>query len=154
FSFLEVESLAVEIHVLVAQAYQVHLDAVQAGVVEGAVAEPVEMEVGPQLAVDAGQQVKVEVGRHAAGVVVGRLEDRQVFLQIESQAHRPARADQGRHAGKQHLRLGRAEVADRRAGEVDDAPPFAPPRTGQSQRAGEVSTQGQHFEAGVLFGQL
>ena len=48
-----------------------HFDAVALAVVEGLVAELVEIEVGAELAVDAGQEVEIELRGYAGGVIIG-----------------------------------------------------------------------------------
>ena len=49
----------------------VHLDAAFVGVPAGAVDEGVEVEVGVEIAVEAGEDVEVEGGGDTGGVVVG-----------------------------------------------------------------------------------
>ena len=62
-------------HDLVGEAADVDLDAALGCVVEGVVREPVEIEIGVELAVDPLEQVEVEGGGDAPRVVVGGLED-------------------------------------------------------------------------------
>src|SRR5262249_29493378 len=106
---------------LVSPADEVHLDAAFGFVVEGVVAELPQVEVGPEFAVDVGQEVEVEGGRDPPGVVVGRLEDGAVLLEIGGEQQAAGGADDPGDVGEQIGRLGRAEVADGRAGKVDDA---------------------------------
>ena len=74
---------------------QVHLDAARAFDPDGPVREAREIEVGVELAVEAREQVQVEGGGHARGVVVGALEHARVLLEVDAHqegAARPARA--------------------------------------------------------------
>src|SRR5947209_2793521 len=59
---------------LVGEADEVHFHAALPRLVEGVVAEAVEAEVAAQLAVDAGQQVEVEVAGDPGRVVVGGVQ--------------------------------------------------------------------------------
>ena len=63
----------------------------------GLVAEGIEIEIRPQVAVQASQDVQVEFGGDARGIVVGALQDRGVFREIE--ADHQAAAGRGRGAG-------------------------------------------------------
>ena len=56
-----------------------HLDAVTLAIVEGVMAEAVEIEIGAELAVDAAQQIEIELRGDAGGVVIGGVEDRRSF---------------------------------------------------------------------------
>ena len=49
-----------------------------------------ELEITPQLPVDAREQVQVEVGRHPLRVVVSGVEDFDVLLQVDPDHHRAA----------------------------------------------------------------
>jgi hypothetical protein len=63
---------------------QMHLDAFAIAVVDRAMAEGIEVEVGIELAVDPGKQIEVESGGYSSRVVVGGKEDRRVFLKVET----------------------------------------------------------------------
>ena len=67
----EAEAAAAHVDVLLAPADQVHLDAAVARIVDRLVPEGGEVESAAELAVDAGEQVEVEGGRDAGGIVVG-----------------------------------------------------------------------------------
>ena len=69
---------------LVGEADEVHFDPPLPRLVEGVVAEAVEAEVAAQLAVNAGQQVQVEVAGDAGRVVVGGVQQVRVFLQVHA----------------------------------------------------------------------
>ncbi len=98
-----------------------HLDAPERGVVERVVAEAAQVEIAAQLAVDAREQVQVERRGDAARVVVGRVQDVGVLLQVDADQHRALRPDLGTRHAQEGLRLRRRQVADGRAGKIDHA---------------------------------
>jgi hypothetical protein len=61
---------------------QAHLDPLALAIEERNVLEGVDVEVGVELAVDHAQDVAIELGGHAGGVVVGGLDDRRVLDQV------------------------------------------------------------------------
>ena len=69
---------------LLLPAYQVHLNPAGLLVVESVVLELREVEPGLQLAVDASQQVQVELGGDALRVIVSPVEHLPILLQIDS----------------------------------------------------------------------
>ena len=71
-----------------------------------------EVKIGPQLAVEAGEQVQVEGRRDALRVVVGRTDAARVFLQVEADEQAVGRG-QGRSQLAQKIEpLDRVKVAD------------------------------------------
>src|ERR1700733_2955933 len=60
-----------DVDALGGQGFEVHLDARLGGVPDGFVAEVLDVEVGAEVAVEAGEDVEVEGGGGAGGVVVG-----------------------------------------------------------------------------------
>lgn len=76
-AFVEVKALAAQTHLLRTAADQVHLDALQRGLVVRGVLPRGQVEIGAELAVGARQQVQVEGGRHALRIVVGRVQQRR-----------------------------------------------------------------------------
>src|SRR3546814_12118388 len=66
------------------QALQVHLDTALCRVPDRAVDKAVQVEVAPEFAVDAAEQVFVERRRHAQGVVVGGDHDRRNLQERKS----------------------------------------------------------------------
>jgi hypothetical protein len=109
------------------EADEVHLDPAGAGVVERAVTEAARTEVRPQLAVDPLQEIEVEARRDAQAIVVGGLERRAVFHEIDADQERAPGAGQSRRAGEEDPRLRAREVPDRRARKVDGPPRGIPP---------------------------
>ena len=71
FELGEWDSLAGDVDDLGDEAFEVHLDAALVGVPSGAVGEGVEVEVGVEIAVEAGEYVEVESCGDAGYVVVG-----------------------------------------------------------------------------------
>src|SRR5262245_53645328 len=98
-----------------------HLDAAQLAVVESAMPERSEVEIGAQLAVDAREQVEVELRRHPARVVVGGMQARRVLLEVDADQQAAARAGHGAGVLQEGGRLERREIADGGAWKVDDA---------------------------------
>ena len=71
FALRKADGFAGEVDGLGVKAFEVHLDARGGGVPAGAVGEGVEVEVGAEFAVEAGEDVFVEGGGDAGGVVIG-----------------------------------------------------------------------------------
>src|SRR5690606_18600819 len=107
---------------LLAQADEVGLDPALVLVPEGEVAKAVRVERAAELAVDPVEEVQVEPGGDAGRVVIGGFEREAVLDEVDPDEE-PA-AGPRRLSGVEQERggLASAEVADRRAGEVDDAP--------------------------------
>ena len=59
---------------LPAPAHQVHLDAAGRLVINGLMSNMLEFELGPQLAIGAGEEVQIELRRDALRIVVSRGE--------------------------------------------------------------------------------
>ena len=53
-----------------------------------------QVEIGAELAIDPGEQVQVERGALASGIVVGGPDDRFVFIEVETDQEPAAGADQ------------------------------------------------------------
>ena len=77
-------------HLLPLLAGEMHLDAVALGIVEGVMAEACEIEVAVELAIDAREQVEIELRRDAGGVVIGGVEDAGVLHQVDADDQRRA----------------------------------------------------------------
>ena len=127
----DVEVEAVEPHLLVGERAQADVHPLRLGVVAGDVLEGVEVEVGAELAVEDGEDVLVELGGDAGGVVVGGLEAGAVLDQVGAEQEVVAGAEQRRDPLEEGVALARVEVADRAAEEGDQ------PRAGR--RAGSRS---------------
>ena len=102
---------------------QVHLDASQVGAIPGLVGECVEVEVGPELAVDPGEDVAIEPGGHALGVVVGRLEQGAVLGQVGAEQEAVVRAEGAGHLVEQPGRVVGLVVAEAGAEEDEQLGP-------------------------------
>ena len=81
--------------------------------------ERVEVEVGPELAVQHGEHVLVEPGGDARRVVVGGFDDRRVLDQVGPEHEPVVGPQQVRDAGQEGRPLRRLEVADRAPEEGD-----------------------------------
>ncbi len=70
---------------------QVHLDAASCLVVERLVHKTLAVELASELGIDSGQDVEVESFGHPGCVVVGGVQDRDVFLKVEADEQRVSR---------------------------------------------------------------
>src|SRR5512134_2915525 len=102
-------------------AFQVHLDAAARRVVEGAVAERRQVEIGAELAIDASEEVQIESGGDAARVVVGGVEPRRVLLEIDPDQEAPSPAQLYPGARQKRGGFGRGQIADGRTRKIHDA---------------------------------
>ena len=109
------------------QALEVHLHARRRRVPDGAVRERIEIEVRPELPVEAGEHVQVERGGHPQRIVVGELQLRLRLDEVGAEKEaialpqpRPDRADEGQA-------LGGVEVADVRPQERGEHGALSPP---------------------------
>src|SRR5439155_15844126 len=75
---------------LSASAHEMHLDAAPLAVVERPMAERVDIEVRQELAIDAREQIEVELGGHARGIVIGGIENVGVLDEIDTDDKRCA----------------------------------------------------------------
>src|SRR5262245_35689172 len=76
---------------LVASADEAHLDAAQQRIVNGIVLEAIAIEVGSELAIQAREQIQIELGRYAAAVVVGGVQHGCVLADVDADQERTAR---------------------------------------------------------------
>src|SRR5215210_1586618 len=126
---------------LLPQALQVHLDPAEIHVPARPVAEGTQVEPSPQLLVDPHQDVQVEGGGHAQGVVVRRHEDALRLLEIHPEQQAVARAEHAADLAQEHDPLAGVEVADRRAEEED-----------QGAEAGRDPLRAKRPQAGLVLG--
>ncbi len=110
-------------------------------VIDRVMGEAVDIDIGAKLALDAVKQIEIEGGGNAAGIVIGRDQDRRILLQIDADQERTVLAEQPRRVGEKRARLVMAEIADGRAGEESELA-AAPRRQGQRRDAGEVGDEG------------
>src|SRR3954452_6508084 len=82
FAGAEIDACARHPHLLPLVAGEVHLDTLALAIVEGVMLEAVDVEFPIKLAVDPYQEVEIERLRHAGGIVIGRVENTAVLLQI------------------------------------------------------------------------
>ena len=95
-----------------------------AGVEARHVLEPLQVEVGVQLAVEHREHVAVELRRHALRVVVRGLQPRDVLHQVGARAGTRRRAPAAAAtSSRKRARCGRLEVADGAAEEGDEPRP-------------------------------
>ncbi len=139
------EGLAVHVRGLRAPADQVHLDRRFVLVPACLVAELCRREVGVQLAVDAMQEVEVELGGDAFAVVVGGQQDVELLAQVDADDGGALPAGMAPHLPQEGRGLGGVEIADGGAGEeADAAGPGQLVR--QIEVGGEVGNDGLHLQ--------
>jgi hypothetical protein len=79
---------------------------------EGDVVEALGLEVGAELAVDDAQDVAVEGGRDAGGVVVRGLDAARVLDEVDAEQQRAVRPEQAADAAQEPAPGSGPEVAD------------------------------------------
>src|SRR3984885_1833066 len=80
----EIDRLVADPHLLALGTGEVHLDAMPFGIVESVVLEGGEIEIRAQLAVDAHQEIEIELGSHALGIVISAIENVGRLFQIDA----------------------------------------------------------------------
>ena len=138
---------------LVQGAHQVHLHPPEVRVVEGPMAPGAQVEVRPQLAIDALQQVEVEGGGDPGGIVIGRIQHGRCLFQIHTDQEQAAGADQLGHHGQEVGGPVRVEVADAGAGEEGHPRPLGG-AVRHRHLAGEIGAGGMDLQPGELGGHL
>ena len=94
----KIEPLPEERHGLRPRADEMHLDPALRVVENRLVPEAVEIEIGAEFAVGAGQQVQVECGGHPGGVVVGRHQPRAILAKVDADDEAATAREARRHA--------------------------------------------------------
>ena len=148
FAGAEVDGLVADAHFLPPHAGEVHLNAVTFAVVEGVVLEGGQIEICPQLAVDAGEQIEIEFRGNTLGVVVGAVENVGRFFEIDADHKHRVIAEDLSGAAQECCRLVRLEIADGRTGKEAGAPAFAAMSGGSSVMAVKSTTTGQIARCG------
>jgi hypothetical protein len=128
FELGEWDSLAGDVDDLGDEAFEVHLDAAFVAVPAGAVDEGVEVEVGVEVAVEAAEDVEVEVGGDAGCVVVGGQDGGDGLVgaggEVGAEEEGVAGLEVGAEAAEDGVGFLRREVADAGADvEGEDASP-------------------------------
>ncbi len=121
FAGAEVDAFAGNAHALALEARQMHFDARALAVEEGVMLEAREVELGAELAIDAREQIEIELRGDALRVVVGLLQDLRVLHQIDADDEDRAVAEDAAGVAQERRRLVRLEVADGRAREETGA---------------------------------
>src|SRR5262245_17463018 len=131
------------------RADKVHFDAAARRVEHSPMPERGDVEIGPQLAVDAHEEVEIERRRHALGIVVGRHQNRRIFAQVETQKHAVLRTQRVACAAKELSDFSFIEITDRRAQKDREAR-----RSGLtlelSQPVAELPCQSDKAQSGVI----
>ena len=95
------------------------------------------------------EQVEVEGGGDAEGIVVGRLEDRGRFAQVGAEEEGIAGGERGAEVGEHRAGCGGIEIADAGAEEEDDRAFVRGRKVRAQQRGGlaEIAADGGDGEA-------
>ncbi len=133
-------------------ALEVHLDAPGLRVPDCAVAEPLEVEPPPEVAVDALQDVPVEACRHPLAVVVGGFEHGPVLAQVDPGEKAVSRGHGGAHPGDEVGGFRPLEVADVRT-QPQDQPRFPGVLPEEFQPVPVLPGDGENFQVLELPGQ-
>ncbi len=149
----ELDHLSGDVDLLPPPAHQMHLDAAALVVVERPVAERVAIEVGTQLAIDAREQVEIELRGHARGIVIGGVEYLGVLDEIDADDEGCPRAQHAPGVPQERGRVLRLEVADGRAREKA-GPRQAHDRAREPERARKVRGDWQDAQARPIMLQL
>src|SRR5262245_25516470 len=99
-------------------------------------AEIGEIEIGIELAIDAGQEIQVESGSHASGAVIGLQPVRHRLFQVRSEQERVARLQDTTHLCQKSFCGGAIKVADGAAEK-------------QNEQMFLLTTPGSHFQEAV-----
>src|SRR5262245_33805517 len=118
-------------------AHEMHLNTAALAVVERLMAERVDIEVRGKLAIDAREQIEVELCGHAFRVVISGVEDVGVLDEVDTNDKGRARAAHAPGMTQKRRRILRLEIADSPAWE--EASPCQPhDRPRQPERLREV----------------
>src|SRR5436190_22848091 len=102
--------------VLAHLADEVHLDPVVLGIVEGAMVEGLEIEISVELAIDARQQVEIELCSEAGLVIVSGVKDAHLLHQIDSNDQGSVSSQHPPGVAQECAGFVRLEIADGRSG--------------------------------------
>src|SRR5437764_12680847 len=108
----EREALAENAHLLAPAAGEMHLDAIELAVVERMMLERGDVEIRAELAIDAHQQIAVELRSHALSIVVSGVKQFRIFDEINADDERsvvPEHPPRGPEKCRDFVRL---EIAD------------------------------------------
>src|SRR5215469_9033675 len=86
---------------LIGETANVDFDAPFGLVVGGDVLKPVDRQIAVELPVDPLEKVQVEPGGDAGAVVVGSVQDLQIFLEVDTDQHLGAGAEDARVVGEE-----------------------------------------------------
>lgn len=150
-ALLEGEGLVGDGDDLIAAADKTHFDATFSFVVEGAMFEAIDIDLGAAFAVDAGEEVEVEGGGDALGIVVGGFEDIGGFVEINADEERGVFAAPDAEVTQEIGGLWASEVPDGGTGEVEAS--FATfGEVGEAPVGGVIGADRGDAEIGVFGG--
>src|SRR5580704_7770198 len=123
------------------RAGKMHFDAAAFAVVEGVMLKGIEIEISAKLAIDTREQVEVEFGGDAFGVIVSAVENIRGFDEIDADNEDRTVAKNPRRVAKETRRFMRFKIADGRAGKEAGARPLRGFRR-RLKHSGEVGGHG------------
>ncbi len=112
--------------------------------------ECVDIKIRAEGVIDMPQHVQIELGRDALLVVISAINDARVLLQVDADQQLAAFAGLAMHNAQQLDGLVAFEIADRRAGEIDDVLRRCRRRGGHIERPGEVGDDRVHGDVRKL----
>src|SRR5205814_3537333 len=128
-----------------------HLDAPGFLIVNRAMTPVPEIKIRTEFAIGAREQVQIELRGHSRTVVVGALENRFRFFQIDSHEYSATSPGDDRDFFQKLSRIFRFEVSDGRAGTVNNGAICNTAARRQIERLKVVGADRKNFESGKYF---
>src|SRR2546422_3784054 len=97
-----------------------HFDALLAVVIARFMPEPLQIKVGPELAIDALEQIQIKRGSHTENVIVGRQHSGQIFHEVGAEKNHISRLQILPDYPEKTFRHRRLEISDRAAEKEDE----------------------------------
>src|SRR5205085_2347303 len=146
FASTEFKYIAANFHGLIDFTDQIKFDA-SFGWVVGRVMLPVrEIEITAEFAIDPREQVFVELRGHAGAVVVSRLENMSIFLEIDSDEQAAVLAGEVGQSRQKLAGTIRLEISNGRSRKINDAARRKFSRQRQFERLEIISRHGQDLK--------
>src|SRR5437588_4014147 len=113
----EIESSPRYLDLLPLLAGKMHFDAVALGIIEGLMTETCQVEVTAELAIDAREQIEVELRRDAGAIVIGGIEDFRVLHQVDADDEACTSSQHTSGLAQERAGFVRLQIADGRSRE-------------------------------------
>src|SRR5437870_11037052 len=128
-----------------------HLDAAGLLIVNGAMTPAPGIKIRTEFAIGAREQVQIELRGYSRAVVVGALENRFRFFQIDAHEQSAAGPNHGRDFFQKFSRIFRFEISNGRAGKVNNGAISKAATRRQIEGLEVVCTDRKNFERGKFF---